>query len=249
MTIILYDFPSKVIGGPWNPNTWRTRFTLNYKGIPYRTEWIQYTEIERVCKEKGIPPSTTKADGSPSYTLPSIWDTEANVGVSDSHSIAVYLDKAFPDKPRVIPPGTEALQTAFIQSLGSYVNAMRPFTIPATLALIDHEPSYEYFYKTRSAMFGQDLKTMGPSDAAARDDILKKTMEGLNSLDQILQKSSGPYIMDGTISFADFALGSWLKWVQLILGKDSDAWKAIVTWNEGRWAERLGRLEQYAQIQ
>jgi hypothetical protein len=53
--------------------------------------------------------------------------------------------------------------------------------------------------------------------------------------------------MGDTISFADFVAGSYLKWMQVSLGKDSEEWKQISSWNEGRWGERVERLEKYGQ--
>lgn len=76
---------------------------------------------------------------------------------------------------------------------------------------------------------------------------LNELRDGLNNIDQWLQKSGGPYVMGNTISFADFVLGGWLKWMQVALGKDSEEWKQISSWNEGRWGERVERLEKYAQ--
>ncbi|KAF8630573.1 hypothetical protein AX17_005385 [Amanita inopinata Kibby_2008] len=249
MTIIFYDIPSKVVGGPWNPNTYKTRYTLNFKGVPYKTEWIEYTEIEPLCKEKGIAASTTWADGRPSYTLPSILDTDAKVGVTESHQIAEYLDKAFPNTPKVIPPGTEALQAAYVASYLPHFKGLWQFVLPATLASIDHAPSNEYFHKTRSEIFGQDIKTMKPS-GAAWDAAIKELREGLDVLDQQLQKSGGLFIMGDNPTFADFSLLGWVKWGQSVLGKDSAEWKAIATFNDGRWAKRLEILDQkYGQTQ
>ena len=47
--LTLYDIPSK--GQKcWSPNVWKTRLVLHYKQIPYKTEWIEYPEIEPKLK-------------------------------------------------------------------------------------------------------------------------------------------------------------------------------------------------------
>ncbi|PFH52512.1 hypothetical protein AMATHDRAFT_2228 [Amanita thiersii Skay4041] len=247
--IIFYDFPSKIVGGPYNPNTWKVRYTLNYKRIPYKTEWVEYTEIESKCKEIGIPPSGTKKDGMPSYTLPSIWDTDAKVGVSESYRIAEYLDKTFPNSPKVIIPGTEALLNIFIQTWAQNLKALWQFTIPATLEVLDHAPSYEYFRRTRSQMFGKDLKEVPPKPGVEREAALQELKAGLNVLDRWLVKSGGPFIMGDNPSFADFVVGGYMRWTRAVLGPDSKEWKEIASWNEGRWGQRVQRLDQYATVQ
>jgi hypothetical protein len=61
--IILYDLPSKPPCQSWSLNPWKStrqnhhpfyaytdttlaRLLLNYKGIPYKTEWIEYPDVE-----------------------------------------------------------------------------------------------------------------------------------------------------------------------------------------------------------
>ncbi|KAF8346359.1 hypothetical protein F5887DRAFT_108851 [Amanita rubescens] len=238
MTIIFYDFPSKTVNAPWNPNTWKVRYTLNYKGIPFKTELLEYVDIEKVLKAKGVPPSTDK------YTLPSIFDTSTGIGVSESHRIAEYLDKTYPDTPKVIPPGTEVLQTTWIEAIKPQLGALWQFSIPGTLNIIDHPASRDYFYRTRSAIFGKDLNNMKPK-GEAWDAAMKELEKGFNTIDQWISKSGGPYVMGTNPTFADFVLAGWLKWTEVAVGKNSKEWQLIVSWNEGRWAKRLAQLAKY----
>ncbi len=221
---------------------------MNYKGIPYKTEWKEYVDIEKLSKERGIPPegSPNPETGGPYYTLPAIVDESTGVALSDSYRIAEYLDKAYPDTPKVIIPGTEALLSAFIGSLRPHFKALWQFTLPANLKLINHPEGREYFLRTRSKRFGGDISTMKPTGDAWQA-ALNELRDDLNHIDQWLLKSNGPYVMGDTISFADFALCAWSKWMQVGLGKDSEEWKQFSSWNEGRWGERVERLEKYAQ--
>ncbi|KAF9479952.1 hypothetical protein BDN70DRAFT_993116 [Pholiota conissans] len=72
MSIILWDIPSTI--GPWSSNTWKVRYCLNFKGIPYKTEWIEYPDIAPHCQRLGISYTTIKSDGMPYYSLPAIYD-------------------------------------------------------------------------------------------------------------------------------------------------------------------------------
>jgi len=39
--IIFYDIASDKPLRTFAPNPWKTRLALNFKGIPYRTEWVR----------------------------------------------------------------------------------------------------------------------------------------------------------------------------------------------------------------
>ena len=72
--------------------TAHSRFVLNYKGIPYRTVWVEYPDIARTCQELGVDPTSTKADGSPQYTLPMIYDPSTKIALAESAAIALVRE-------------------------------------------------------------------------------------------------------------------------------------------------------------
>lgn len=47
--IILYDLGS-LQNEPFSPLAWRIRLMLNYKGIPYRTVFLEFPDIEPTLK-------------------------------------------------------------------------------------------------------------------------------------------------------------------------------------------------------
>ncbi|KAF8588673.1 hypothetical protein K439DRAFT_1233675, partial [Ramaria rubella] len=79
------------------------RILLNYKGIPYKTTWVSYPDIEPTLKKLGCSPTGTKPDdpSKPFYTLPAIIDTSngTQVVIADSLAIAEYLEAKYPDRP------------------------------------------------------------------------------------------------------------------------------------------------------
>ena len=218
---------------------------MNYKGIPFETELIKHVELEKVLKEKGVPPSSNLGPTATyTYALPSIYDTSTGARVSESYRIAEYLDKAYPDTPKVIPPGTEVLQTAWVEAVMTNLNALWPFSMPGTLNLIVDSESREYFHRTRTIMFGKDLRELTPK-GEAWDAAIKELEKSFNAIDQWMLKSGGPYVMGDTPSFADFVLAGFLKWTEPSVGKDSKEWQLITTWNEGRWVKRVEQLAKY----
>jgi hypothetical protein len=78
---------------------------LNYKGLAYKTEWIEYPDIADLCKKIGAEPTMIRKDGRPYYSLPVIQDPKTGAVISDSARIAEYLDETYPDTPKVFPAG------------------------------------------------------------------------------------------------------------------------------------------------
>ncbi|TBU52346.1 hypothetical protein BD310DRAFT_998700 [Dichomitus squalens] len=66
----------------WPPNTWKNRFSLDIKGIPYKTVWVESPDIEPLCKKIGATAAEERRDGTPLYTLPFIHDPNTGAIVS-----------------------------------------------------------------------------------------------------------------------------------------------------------------------
>ncbi|KAJ7574817.1 hypothetical protein C8J56DRAFT_1124548, partial [Mycena floridula] len=65
------------------------RYALNFQSLPYKTEWIEYPDIETVAKDIGAKSTGIRAR-KPLYTVPMIYDNSTNVAVADSITIAEY---------------------------------------------------------------------------------------------------------------------------------------------------------------
>jgi hypothetical protein len=94
------------------------RYSLNFKGLPFKIVWLEYPDVEPTLREIGAAPTGKWSDGRPFYTVPVIRDEshltdkgEPTV-VSDSWAIAKYLDETYPglDSQRLLPEGTMAFQ-------------------------------------------------------------------------------------------------------------------------------------------
>ncbi|KAH7909189.1 hypothetical protein BJ138DRAFT_1155859, partial [Hygrophoropsis aurantiaca] len=246
LPIIFFDIPSQISGSAWSPNTWKTRFSLNIKRVAYRTEWIEYCDIEALALKIGAIPTDVKPDGKPLYTLPIIQDPNTGKVIADSFAIAEYLDETYPNAPTLFPRGSKALFAAFE---GGIVNALGPIG-RLQLALICpllNGPSEKYYRPSREAMFGMKIEEFSPI-GEKRDGDLAKFKASLASVYEWLAKSNGEYVMDDTVSYADAILNGWLIWIKIVHGADSEVWKDIASWNEGRWAKHLKAMDKFAAI-
>jgi len=215
-----------------------SRYALNIKGVPYKTEWVEFPDIESKAKEIGALPTRTKADGTPVYTLPIINDPNTGKVISDSFLIAEYLDATYPDRPTLFPTGTKPLVAAFESGILNALGGVLMLQIATSFSIL-HPSSKVYFRRTREATFGKKIEEFAP--ASQRDADVAKTKEGFAKVDQWLAKSEGKFVLGNTVSYADCVLAGWLTWL-----KATDAiWKDdIATWHSGRWSTYLENVEK-----
>ncbi|KAF8628762.1 hypothetical protein AX15_003735 [Amanita polypyramis BW_CC] len=229
-TIIFYDIPSRLPGKVWSPNPQKTRFTLNYKRIPFTTIKL------------GILPTGEKPDGSPFYSLPAIYDPAIKRYIADSILIAEYLDEQYPDTPRVIPDGTVALQYAFITAFSIKFSPALSLSLDSAIKILN--PSSVKHMRSR---FEEDGKTI--EEKALKGDDFKvqwaKLEESLGDVAGWIQKSGGPFLGGDKPVFSDFEVAGYLFCLRAIFGKDSDLWQDFLTWDDGGLGKFIAAIEQY----
>ncbi|KAF5365484.1 hypothetical protein D9758_010866 [Tetrapyrgos nigripes] len=224
------------------------QYCLNYKGLAYTTIYIEYQDVEAVCKEAGIPPSTTKPDGTPKYTLPSIIDPTTGTVGSDSFRIAKYLDKAYPETPVVLPAGTKGLQAAFVEGLFPKMLPLVKLGIDFSASKFITEKSEAYFRRVRGAEWGPGvtLKDLYPKTQDEKDVQWKNLEKAFEGIGNWIGKEN-KFIMGDRPTFGDFVLAGFLRWARGLWGESSEEWKDISTcWGEGRWGKMLEDLDQYS---
>ncbi|KAG0709315.1 hypothetical protein DFH29DRAFT_986687 [Suillus ampliporus] len=229
--IIFYDIPSTLSGNAWSPNTWKTRYALNIKGVPYKTEWVEKSERHR---------TGTKDDGSPSYTLPIINDPNTGKVVADSFLIAEYLDATYPGGNTLFPPGTKPLIAAFEAGVIGGIGSILPLQLALSCYILN--PSSEkYFRATREAAFGKKIEDV--------TDDWAKGKKGIAAIDGWLSNNGGgKFVMGNTVSYADGILGGWLTWVKITHGESSATWKDFASWHGGRWGTYITNLQPFAAV-
>jgi len=241
MTIILYDIPYS-LPGTWSAHVCKARTVFNYKGIPYRTEWVEIPDIEPLSKKLGISPTGLKKDGSPYYTLPAIYDPATGTAIADSFAIAEYLENTYPETRSVFPKESAALQKAFEPTLVQNICGAWPFIIPAVALKLN--PRSEEFLRFREISYGE--RVVVPT-GDARIEEWGKFKKGLDVAHSylVMTDKKGPYMMGDTISWSDIVLFGFLSFFKIIWGEDSAEWKDIASWNDGRWEAHVDALKEY----
>uniref|UniRef100_A0A5K1JT30 Thiol-transferase Tc52 n=1 Tax=Ganoderma boninense TaxID=34458 RepID=A0A5K1JT30_9APHY len=256
--IVFYDIDRKVTPNEaraWNPNCWKTRYTLNIKGIPYRTVWVEYPVIKPLLLKIGAPAAEKLPDGTPLYTLPTIYDPNTKKAVTDSAAIARYLDATYPTHgPRLIAADTDVLHTAFQVAYqttlfeGKHVASL---ALPASHEIMN-EPSAAYFKTTREAFFGP-LAELAPKGSEKRKahwegfkTNLGKVAEwfGADGKDKVLFSGDE----GGKIVYADIVVAAQLRWMRAVFQEDSEEWKDIMSWDGGRWKRLMEVFSKYEAV-
>ncbi|KAF9270536.1 hypothetical protein L218DRAFT_952651 [Marasmius fiardii PR-910] len=234
-----YDIASKD-GGTTSPNAFKTRYSLHFKGVPYKRIVVEYPDIKTVCEKIGATPTMKKPDGTPFYTLPAIRDLLTGVVISDSMCIAEYLDEQYPDKPTLIPDGTLALHKAYNDAFGAKFLNMIPLMLPKVPPTLN-PLSQEYYERTRKEMFGMTLAELYPKDPDAQ---WKKVEADFEVVAGWFKEDE--FIGGDRPIFADFVTASFVLFVRNVYGADSPEWKNLGgSFQSGRWGRLVENLKQY----
>ncbi|KAK0220532.1 hypothetical protein IW262DRAFT_1273100 [Armillaria fumosa] len=78
-----------------------------------------------------------------------------------------------------------------------------------------------------------------------REKMWKTTRENLEKMNKWFEGSEGDFVMGKEPYFADTVISAFLWLIRNTVGRDSDEWKDIVTWNDGRWVKYLIRFKPY----
>ncbi|THG98938.1 hypothetical protein EW026_g3319 [Hermanssonia centrifuga] len=241
--IVLYDIPGNRPGYKcWSPNTWKVRFALNYKGLPLKSEWVEYPDIEAVYRKLGIETTDKDSDGSPLYTLPIIYDPSTQSAISDSMRIAKYLDKTYPNTPILFPAGTLALHSTF-QSAWYRVQGPLWAIVACSVCSWLNERSQIFYRTTREADEGKKLEEIrGEKEWKAGE-------EAFGNLDKWLSangEGKDELVMGEGVCYADLQIVSGLMWAKTTLAEDD--WKRICGWHNGKWERIVNYFSKYAVV-
>ncbi|KAF7791447.1 hypothetical protein EIP86_002463 [Pleurotus ostreatoroseus] len=244
--IILYDIPGNAPEcRAWSPNTWKVRLALNYKGLPVKTEWVEYPDIEALYKKLDIVPTETQYDGKPYYCLPVINDQSTKTIVADSFAIIQYLDKTYSETPTLLPKGTLAFHAVFLSTWTAEVQlpTWRTACYPAWRR--QNARSQVYYRTTREANLGV------PLEEVSSEEWWQKSEKAWSKVEQWLQANGAgadELVMGDEVCFADLHITAWILYVRSTFGADSDEWKRFKAWNGGRWVRYLERFQRYEYI-
>ncbi|KAG2047780.1 hypothetical protein BDR06DRAFT_963587 [Suillus hirtellus] len=231
-TLVLYDTLSNLPGNSWSPNPAKPRFILSYKGLPFVTVWVEYSDISIAMKAIGAKPNK-RPDGTDVYPVPVLSDPNTGTLITDSLEIASYLEKTYPEKP-IFPNNSESLIREFDSAhIKLIIPAVKSIFVRSTEIL--SPTSAKFFIKVRS------MDVPLPWDANYDEDwaLLEK---GHNTAYEWYQKTDGKWFMGDTFSYADIIVACWLLWFKRVLKEDE--WVRISSWNGGKWAQVLADVEK-----
>ncbi|KAG1788358.1 uncharacterized protein HD556DRAFT_1298003 [Suillus plorans] len=221
-TLVLYDTLSNLPGNNWSPNPAKPRFILSYKGLPFVTVWVEYSDISIAMKAIGAKPNK-RSDGTDVYPVPVLSDPNTGALITDSLEIASYLEKTYPEKG-IFPNNSESL-------IREFDSAHFRLIIPAVKSIfarsteISSPISAKFFIGVRS------IDVPLPWDATYGEDwaLLEK---GYNTAYEWYQGSGSWATL---FSFADIIVACHLLWFKRVLKEDE--WVRIGSWNGGKWAQ------------
>jgi len=192
-------------------NPWKTRLFLNYKGIDYKTEWLEYPDIAPTLKSFGLPPNDPNApDYFTDYTIPTM-RLDSNTYIMDSAKIAAELEKRHPSPSlRLDSPILPQVQ----QLVGSALVTLAPNWLPKVPPNLLNEPSADFFERTREARFGMPLSQIEKEKGGEAP--WEAAKQPIKELADLLKEQGGPFFLGQTVSYADFVLVSFLHFLKRI---------------------------------
>ncbi|KAL5429153.1 hypothetical protein PMIN04_000395 [Paraphaeosphaeria minitans] len=220
--VILYDLPSKQ-GTAWSLNPWKTRMILNYKSIPYTTQWVEYPDLAHTLSSLGISPNPSHRNPVP-YSSPAIKYHNSTLEM-DSWVIAHTLEQLYPTPSLNIKEPITAQVRDLVTALSS---PLRPFVIPKVPTILNPR-SASYFLETREVRFGKPLSRVLAEDATRK--CWEEAGKAATELGRLLRKdASGPFFLGAKVSYADFIFVAFLKFLGRV---DGEVLERVVGLDEG----------------
>ena len=196
--LVLYDLASKT-NTPFSPSTLKTHYQLNYKGIPYTTQYLEFPEIAPLltCFNIAAP---SKDSGYGKHTVPAIKFPD---GTCVMDSLAIYkrleTDAAYAELPKIpidedLEQRVDAITTRMFIGLGP---AFRYNTL-----MLFNPVSREYYRQER--MGGKELPP--PTDGEL-DDAWEAAEGVVRELAAVLRQGAsgeGPFFLGDQVSWTDF---------------------------------------------
>ncbi|TKW58637.1 hypothetical protein CTA1_9279 [Colletotrichum tanaceti] len=183
--LVLFDIPDR--------NS-TSRLALNYKGISYKTEWLEYPDIKPRLAPTGL-------EGDPSqialFTCPAVRFPDGTY-VMNSANIIKRIEADYPEPS--LHTDSEVLQQMY-DLLGETFDALYPVLLPVAPRDILSKKSAAYFWETRAARFGMTLDEL--EEAQGGEPAWAKAKESLEKTAALLNKTEGPFFLGHEFSYVD----------------------------------------------
>ncbi len=196
MGLQLYDLAGGEAERRFSPYCWRTKLALMHKGLPFETIPWRFSE-KNVIAFSGQGRVPVLRDG--------------DQVVSDSWTIASYLEDAYPDRPSLFRGDGGRAVTRFVNAWadGVLVVGILRLIITDIFAHLD-EKDRAYFRQTREQRFGAALETIS-ADRETNVLAFRKTLEPIRTL-----LAAQPYLGGEVPAYADYIVFGCFQWARCI---------------------------------
>lgn len=214
MAITFYDLCGRD-SKRFSPYGWRTRMALAHKGLSYDLELVKFTEKDKIAF-------------SGQQLVPVLCNGERVV--SDSWTIAEYLEDSYPDRPSLFG---SAAGRGMARAINAFVNTtIQPLLFPLIVADVLQQvdaADREYFDSSRQKRLGRPLAEV----QAGRDDRVEGFRKALEPFRIVVRDQA--FIGGDAPTYADYTLFGTLQWARCtssygVVGTDDPihAWFARV---------------------
>ncbi|KAH6626668.1 hypothetical protein B0J18DRAFT_145961 [Chaetomium sp. MPI-SDFR-AT-0129] len=268
--LVLYDIAPAPPYAKHNaaPNPWKARYTLNFKGLPYTTHWVQMGEISAVRQALGVPACRKFFDGTEYYTLPVVTDGSTGAKVGDSFDIAVYLQKQHPEAGagNLFPEGVDLNYECSAGMVGFGVPLSEENSREPTAAYARFNTNVDMVFSIHAQLMAEGMKwapereaaikaefarragkatweELVGLDAAGREKLRASLKEMVKDLAALFQKeASGPFLLGTQPCYGDIIVGGWLRMMSRTL--PGEEWEEIQGWYDGVFGKLHAALDE-----
>jgi glutathione S-transferase len=192
----LYELAAQEDDRCFSPYCWRARMALAHKDLSCETIPLRFTEKAEIAF-------------SGQERVPVLVDGEKTI--SDSWTIAKYLEAAYPDRPSLFGSADALALTHFVNAWTDRVlhAAITPLVVTDILAHIP-EKDRDYFRKSREQRFGKSLEEV----ASDRDRRVLDLREALEPFRAIVRERT--YLSGDRPMYADYIFFGAFQWARCI---------------------------------
>lgn len=192
--IVLYELAGADANLRFSPYCWRTRMALLHKGLQFETIPWRFTEKDAIAfSGQGLVP--VLIDGGRT--------------ISDSWSIADYLERTYPEAPTLFGGSVGQALTRFVNEfVDSVVNPGISKLIVSDIPRILHEKDRTYFFESRTKRLGKPLEEV----TANRDLGVTAFRQSLEPIRRVLAKQV--FLSGETPLYADYILFGSFQWAR-----------------------------------
>ncbi|MGE3248187.1 MAG: glutathione S-transferase family protein [Beijerinckiaceae bacterium] len=213
MAIELYELAGADERIRFSPYCWRARLALAHKGLEVRTIPVRFGEKHKI-------------EFSGQKLVPVLRDS--GIVVSDSWNIALYLDEAYPERPRLMDGAQAAALCKFVQS---WVQMRLSGPVLRTVLVDIHDVCSQedriYFRKSREERLGKPLEEAVMPEAEGRA-ALKAELAPMREL-----LGTQAFLSGAAPAYADYIVFGAFMWARGVSAKNLlDEDDPVYAWRE-----------------